>query len=197
MPPPLVLASTSPQRRALLAQLGFAFRVEAPAYDERALPLEAAELVARHAVEKARSVRPRPGDGPVLGVDTDVVLDGEVLGKPGDADEAAAMLARLEGRAHLVVSGLAVIADGREVVGRATTVVRFRAASRDEVEAYVACGEWQGRAGAYAIQERGALLVESVEGDYANVVGLPVALLVRSLQEVRYPVLAAPARADG
>jgi septum formation protein len=90
-----------------------------------------------------------------------------------------------------------VIADGREVVGRATTVVRFRAASRDEVEAYVACGEWQGRAGAYAIQERGALLVESVEGDYANVVGLPVALLVRSLQEVRYPVLAAPARADG
>ena len=197
MTPPLVLASTSPQRRALLAQLGLAFRVEAPAYGEPPLPLAPAALVERHAVEKARTIRPRPGDGPVLGVDTDVVLDDEILGKPAAAREAVEMLLRLQGRAHVVVSGLAVIADGREVVGHAATVVRFRPASRDEVEGYVASGEWQGRAGGYAIQERGALLVESVEGDYANVVGLPVALLVRSLQEVRYPLLTLAPRADG
>jgi septum formation protein len=197
MTPPLVLASTSPQRRALLAQLGLTFRVEPPAYDEPALPLAPAALVERHAVEKARTIRPRPGDGPVLGVDTDVVLDDEILGKPRDADDAAAMLERLQGRAHVVVSGLAVIAGEREVVGHAETVVRFRSASPAEVEGYVASGEWRGRAGAYAIQERGALLVESVEGDYANVVGLPVALLVRSLQAVRYPLLAPVPRAAG
>jgi septum formation protein len=188
-PPPLVLASTSPQRRALLAQLGLAFRVEPPCYAEPALALDAAALVERHAVGKARSVRVRDGDGPVLGVDTAVVVDDDVLGKPRDATEAAAMLSRLQGRAHVVVSGLAVIAAGRELVGHASTVVRFRAAGRDELAGYVRSGEWEGRAGGYAIQERGALLVEAVEGCYANVVGLPVALLVRALQEVRYPLL--------
>jgi septum formation protein len=150
-----------------------------------------AELVRTHALEKARSVATGPGDGPVIGVDTAVVLDDStVLGKPADAAVAREMLARLAGREHRVLSGLAVLAEGRELVGHAETVVRFRALSAAEIERYVAAGEWQGRAGAYAIQGLGAGLVTEVAGCYPNVVGLPVALLVQTLAEVGYPSLA-------
>jgi septum formation protein len=186
-----VLASRSPQRRALLTQLRLPFRVAEPDYDEPDLPVAPAELVRTHALAKARSVTPEAGDGPVLGVDTAVVLaDATVLGKPADAPAARAMLARLEGREHRVLSGLALIAGGRELVGHAETVVRFRPLTADEIDAYVATGEWQGRAGAYAIQGLGAGLVTDVAGCYPNVVGLPVALLVATLGEVGYPLLA-------
>lgn len=127
----------------------------------------------------------------MLGVDTTVVLaDGAVLGKPPDATAARAMLARLEGAEHRVLSGLALIADGRELVGHADTVVRFRPLTAEELECYVAAGEWQGRAGAYAIQGLGAGLVTHVAGCYPNVVGLPVALLVATLAKAGYPTLA-------
>ena len=127
----------------------------------------------------------------MLGVDTAVVLaDGTVLGKPADAAAARAMLARLEGREHRVMSGLALICDGRELVAHAETVVRFRPLTADEIDTYVAAGAWQGRAGAYAIQGLGAGLVTGIDGDYANVVGLPVALLVATLAEAGYPTFA-------
>jgi septum formation protein len=127
----------------------------------------------------------------VLGVDTAVVLaDDSVLGKPADAVEARAMLARLQGAEHRVMSGLALLADGRELVDHAVTIVRFRPLTADEIDTYVAAGEWQGRAGAYAIQGLGAGLVAGVDGDYANVVGLPVALLVATLAELGYASLA-------
>lgn len=127
----------------------------------------------------------------MLGVDTAVVLaDGTVLGKPLDATTAHAMLARLEGAEHRVLSGLALIADRRELVGHAETVVRFRSLTADEMEIYVAAGEWQGRAGAYAIQGLGAGLATGVAGCYPNVVGLPVALLVATLARAGYPALA-------
>ncbi len=127
----------------------------------------------------------------MLGVDTAVVLaDDAVLGKPADATAARAMLARLEGREHRVLSGLALIADGRELVAHAETVVRFRPLTAAEMDIYVAAGEWQGRAGAYAIQGLGAGLVTNIAGCYPNVVGLPVALLVATLAEVGYPSLA-------
>ena len=150
-----------------------------------------AELVRTHALAKARSVTAGPGDGPVVGVDTAVVLaDSTVLGKPAGAAAARAMLEQLAGREHRVLSGLAVIAAGREIVGHAETVVRFRALSDAEIDAYVEAGEWEGRAGAYAIQGLGAGLVTSVSGCYPNVVGLPVALLVETLAEVGYRSLA-------
>ena len=180
---PLVLASSSPQRRMLLTQLGLPYRVVEPAYDELPLPLGASELVETHARGKARSVERDDGDGAVVGVDTAVVIDGEVLGKPVDSDHAREMLWRLAGREHVVCSGLTLRNDDIEITEHATTVVRFRACSPDEVDAYVRLGEWQGRAGGYAIQGRGAGLVESITGDYANVVGLPVALLVRLLRD--------------
>jgi septum formation protein len=147
--------------------------------------------VRTHALEKARSVTAAPGDGPVVGVDTAVVLDDDsVLGKPPDAAAARGMLARLAGRPHRVLSGLAVLADGRELVDHAATIVRFRDLTADELDAYVASGEWEGRAGGYAIQGLGAGLVTGIEGDYANVVGLPVALLVATLADLGYPALA-------
>jgi septum formation protein len=180
---PLLLASSSPQRRAILAQLGLPFRVVEPDYDELPLPVSPSELVEAHARGKARSVERLPGDGAIVGVDTAVVIDGNVLGKPVDADDARSMLWRLAGREHVVSSGLTLRHDDLEITEHESTIVRFRPCTSDEVDAYVRLGEWEGRAGGYAIQGRGAALVESVSGDYANVVGLPVALLVRLLRD--------------
>jgi nucleoside triphosphate pyrophosphatase len=166
----IVLASTSPQRRAILEQLRIPFRIEPPTYDE------VGDDPVEHAVGKARSVD--GGVTPVLGVDTVVVLDGAILGKPADADEARSMLERLSGRTHEVVSGLCLRTAEWEESGLAVTAVTFRELLPEEIAAYGDAGEWQGRAGAYAIQGLGAALVERIEGDYLNVVGLPASLLL-------------------
>lgn len=178
---PIVLASTSPQRKAILEQLGIPFEVAEPRYAEHDPPgLTPIEAVRAHAEGKARSVV-ASGDRPVLGVDTAVVLDGVSYGKPIDAAAARAMLELLAGRAHQVVSGLCLLGPRFAVVDHAVTSVWFRSLSPREIDAYVQTGEWEGRAGGYAIQGRGAALVERIDGDYLNVVGLPGALLVRTL----------------
>jgi septum formation protein len=182
--PPLVLASTSPQRRAILEQLRIPFDVVAPVYEEHDPPRgDATKLVSEHARGKARSVAAGAGERPVLGVDTTVALDGRIYAKPADAGEAERMLEELSGRTHAVVSGLCLITPGWEVVEVVATLVTFRALTPRDLGLYVASGEWHGRAGGYAIQGLGAALVERVEGDYLNVVGLPAALLVRLLAE--------------
>jgi septum formation protein len=182
--PPLLLASTSPQRRAILEQLGVPFDVVAPDYVEDDRPgADPIELVREHARGKARSVAADAGERPVLGVDTTVVLDGRVFGKPHDLASAERMLEALAGRTHAVVSGLCLVTPGWELVEHETTRVAFRPLTPRDLAAYVAAGEWEGRAGGYAIQGRGAALVERIEGDYLNVVGLPGALLVRILAE--------------
>jgi septum formation protein len=173
--PPIVLASASPQRRAILEQLGIPFEVVAPEYEERGDdPLELA-------AGKARSVE--GGDRPVLGVDTEVVIEGKALGKPAGAAEAEAMLERLSGGTHEVVSGLCLRTRAWEELHGETTRVTFRELTARDLAHYVGSGEWEGRAGGYAIQGLGASLVERIEGDYLNVVGLPAALLVRLLAE--------------
>ena len=182
--PPLLLASTSPQRRAILEQLGLPFDVVAPRFEEEDAPdADPVELVRAQARGKAASVADEAGDRPVVGVDTIVHLGGRVYGKPAGADEAVAMLEALADAEHEVVSGLALITPGWELVEHDVTRVRFRSLTPRDVAAYVASGEWEGRAGGYAIQGRGAALVTRVEGDYLNVVGLPAALLVRVLAE--------------
>jgi septum formation protein len=173
----LVLASTSPQRREILEQLGIAFVVVPPDYEE------VGDDPVEHAVGKARSVD--GGGRLVLGVDTDVFVDGERLGKAATADAARSMLARLAGRTHEVVSGLCLLGPDGENLHRVVTLVTFRSAGDQEIARYVESGEWQGRAGAYAVQGLGATLIERIEGDYLNVVGLPAALLVRVLAERR------------
>lgn len=177
----LILASTSPQRRAILAALGADFEVVAPDYDEAPMPGTAAEVVVARALGKARSVAAVRSERPVVGVDTEVVLDDDaVLGQPADADAARAMLLRLAGREHRVLSGVAVIGAG-EATACVETRVRLRALTDAELEAYVATGEWRGRAGGYAIQAGGGGLVAGLDGDLDNVVGLPVDALRRLL----------------
>jgi septum formation protein len=173
----LILASGSPQRRAILEQLGVDFRVEVPEVEELSRG-EPRRVVRENALRKARAAA-TPGER-VLGSDTAVVLDGRILGKPRDEQEAETFLRRLSGRTHEVMSGVALREpDGRERSDVAVTRVRFRRLERPDLDWYLATGEWEGRAGAYAIQGRGAALVEEIEGDYSNVVGLPVAALLR------------------
>ncbi|HZN21883.1 MAG TPA: nucleoside triphosphate pyrophosphatase [Gaiellaceae bacterium] len=176
----LTLASTSPQRRAILDQLRIPFGVAAPDYVEDDPPdADPDELVRRHAEGKARSVH--TAGCLTLGVDTTVVLDGRVYAKAAGRDEARRMLRALSGRTHTVVSGICLLGPEVEVVEVASTDVTFRPLSPELIEAYVESGEWEGRAGAYAIQGLGGRLVARIDGDYLNVVGLPGALLLSLL----------------
>lgn len=189
MTAPLVLASTSPQRRAILDQLRVPFEVVAPAYEEHDPPdADPVALVRSHARGKAVSVRRQ--ERWTLGVDTTVHLDGRTYGKAADEYAARAMLGELSGRTHAVVSGLCLLGPGVERVEESTTLVTFRSLDPRELERYLASGEWEGRAGAYAVQGLGARLVERIDGDYLNVVGLPGALLM-GLLEAHVPELLA------
>jgi septum formation protein len=170
----LILASRSPQRRAILQQLGIRFEVVVPEVDETDEG-DPRGLVIENALRKARAVH---GDV-VLGVDTTVVVDGRSYGKPADREEATRMIRMLSGREHEVWSGIALKREGQETTAACCTRVRFRTVSEPLLRWYLDSGEWQGRAGGYAIQGRGAALVNSVDGDFWNVVGLPVPELVR------------------
>ena len=177
-PPDLYLASRSPRRQELLGQIGIRFRVVPAEVDETPLPGEdPAALVQRLARAKARAGRAglAPGDStPVLGADTEVVLDGEVLGKPRDAAHAAAMLARISGRSHQVVSGVALAKPGREAARLSTSTVWLRDTTAAERAAYCATGEPLDKAGAYGIQGVAAVFVSRLEGSYSGVMGLPL-----------------------
>jgi septum formation protein len=180
----LVLASRSPQRDGLLRQLGIPFRVVVSAHVEDLHNGDPVLTVERNARGKAEEVlaRLRLGAGElVIGVDTVVVIDGHVLGKAADEHGAAEYLRLLEGRRHEVYSGLHVCSQERAQTAHAVTGVTFRALSGTDVARYIACGEWRERAGAYAIQGVGSALVERVDGDYFNIVGLPVAALLTAL----------------
>jgi septum formation protein len=203
----VILASRSPQRRAILQQLGVAFDVIVSDAEELLDGSDPVSVAVANAVAKARAVwRAGPVAGeddsaggaaeivspapparsaaasspsmPVVGVDTVVVLDGVIYGKPADADEARATLSRLSGQVHEVVSGIAVVEGGETRTASATTRVRFRELDAATLEWYLATEEWRERAGGYAIQGRGAALVAGIEGDYLNVVGLPVPALL-------------------
>jgi septum formation protein len=187
-PPRLVLASASPRRADLLAGVGLRFAVRPSHIDESPRPGEApAAMVERLAREKALAVS-RPGEL-TLGADTTVVIDGESLGKPADEMAAAAMLRRLAGREHRVLTGVAVAEGPAVVSGVEVSRVVFAALDDEEIDWYVATGEPLDKAGAYAIQGRGGLLVTSIGGNYSNVVGLPLPLVYRLLRELGHQPL--------
>lgn len=174
----LVLASSSPQRRAILEALGVPFEVRAADVQETGEGPPAA-VARENALRKALAV-PRGAGECVLGVDTLVATELEIWGKPPDAEAATETLRRLSGRTHEVVSGFAIAGEDGVVAGEEITRVTFRALDAAEIAWYVASGEWQGRAGGYAIQGRGGALVRRIEGDYLNVVGLPFAALLEA-----------------
>jgi septum formation protein len=173
----LVLASRSPQRRAILEQIGVEFTVEVPDVEE----LESGpphEVALENAFRKASAVAARRPGALILGVDTLVSLGARLYGKPTDEAHARTMLSALAGRRHTVVSGICLITDGSARTAAASTAVEFRALDEALIDWYLASGEWRERAGAYAIQGRGAALVAGIEGDFLNVVGLPVTTLL-------------------
>ncbi len=185
----LILASASPRRAEVLRDAGIPFEAMPTDVDEARRPNESPEeLVARLAEAKARFVAARAGSGPaiVVGADTEVVVDGQVLGKPASAEDARGMLRQLSGQTHRVITGLAVIRlpDGAMRKEQETTLVTFAPLSEQEIEAYVASGEPFDKAGAYAIQGRGGRYITRVEGCYFNVVGLPLARVYRILREL-------------
>jgi septum formation protein len=173
---PIVLASASPRRRELLEKAGYVFEVVVSPVEElhdASIPPE--RLCEMNAELKAGDVAARRPDATVVGADTLVFIDGEPLGKPQDLDEARCMLRRLAGRVHQVCTGVCVIfPKGRREVFHETTLVRFRPLAEADIETYVQLAHTLDKAGAYGIQEHGERIVESIQGDYDNVVGLPV-----------------------
>ena len=187
----LILASSSPRRAELLRQVGLEFLVRKPPVEEdlgRGEPLTA--QLKTLALRKAQAVAQQEGGGLVIGADTVVVNGSEVMGKPRSEEEAAAMLSRLSGRAHLVLTAVAVVnADNGDcLVELEETKVHFRSLDQEEIAAYVHSGEPLDKAGAYGIQGRGAVLVERIEGCYFNVVGLPIPRLAMMLKRMGCPV---------
>ncbi|HYS19985.1 MAG TPA: nucleoside triphosphate pyrophosphatase [Gemmatimonadales bacterium] len=185
---PIVLASSSPRRQQLLEMLRIPFRVIAPEVDEHVLPTEKPDhYVRRLARAKAEAVAARAPGALILAADTTVVLDGEIIGKPESPADAVAMLTRLQGRTHEVMTGVAVLRDGD--IAQALDISRVTFCSMDQagLESYVATGEPLDKAGAYAIQGVGALLIARVEGDVYGVMGLPVGLVVDLLARFGRP----------
>ena len=183
---PLILASTSPRRRELLALLGVPFDVKSPSFEERLeADRPAIEQVQFFAQGKAQSVARQEPEAIVLGSDTVIELDHDVLGKPADLAEARAMLRRLAGRDHHVRTAVALVCSARaiDIVGLSTVVVQMKPFDERVHERYLATGESLGKAGAYSIQGEGGNLVDSIDGDFSTVVGLPLRLVAQLLMQ--------------
>jgi septum formation protein len=187
----LVLASASPRRQELLRNAGIAFEVQPANIAEDLQPGESAKACAeRLAREKALTVATQRPNDIVLGADTVVIVDGQLLGKPSDAADAARMLRLLSGRKHQVITGVCLVVSGEPLVSSETTVVTMNELTDQDIVNYVASGEPMDKAGAYAIQGIASRWIPRIEGDYGNVVGLPVALVFRMLHQIssQFPI---------
>ncbi len=187
----IILASASPRRRELLSAMGIGKFDIRPSAHESPLrtDMDEAGAVELIALGKARDISSKADKGDtVIAADTLVFLDGQALGKPRSEAEAKNMLSALSGREHRVITGLAVIADGREYTDAVTTLVRFLPLTEEQIDWYVSTGEPMDKAGAYGIQGLGGMLIEGITGDYFNVVGLPVARLARLLEAAGHKV---------
>lgn len=184
----IVLASSSPRRRELLSSLGIGFDVIHPSSDEALSGSETPrDFALRVSAEKALSVSALLGKGEiVIGADTIVVVDGEILGKPGDREEASSMLRKLSGKEHLVYTAFSIVGPENEILHSEIvgTRVRVKSLAASEIEGYIKTGEPMDKAGAYGIQGLGSFIVTGIEGSYSNVVGLPVEELLAALKKL-------------
>ncbi|MBN1409381.1 MAG: septum formation protein Maf [Spirochaetales bacterium] len=189
----IILASASPRRREILTQLKIPFEVIEPDIDERILPGEPTEeavtRLANNKVENIREKIPKSRARWILGVDTLVELEGKLLGKPADSEEAVSMIRNLAGKIHRVITGMALLSHENLPVDLrfCTSEVKFAPMSEKEVQFYVNSGEWEGVAGAYRIQERAAFFIEWINGSYSNIVGLPISVFYGMLKDNHYP----------
>jgi septum formation protein len=184
--PKLVLASGSPRRAEIMRSVGWDFEKDVPDIDESERAGESPEVyVERLAKEKAELIAARHPDEIVLGADTTVVADGVIIGKPVDNKDANRMISLLSGNWHEVLTGVAVVTKGMTSVGLQRTRVKFAAMTDSEVQFLVDNGDPLDKAGAYAVQAQAALFIEGIEGDYWNVVGLPISLVYRMIAEAR------------
>ena len=185
--PPIVLASGSPRRSEIMTSVGWEFRKVVPDIDESLLEGESPEdYVLRLARSKAEAVAVGIQNEIILGADTTVVIDHEIIGKPSDMDDARRMIASLSGRWHEVLTGVAIVSNGETQVGLQTTRVKFTELSSAEIDFLVENGDPLDKAGAYAVQAQAALFIEGIEGDYWNVVGLPISLVYRLAGKLAY-----------
>jgi len=188
----IVLASASPRRKELLTQLHLEFEVEPSEYleaiDRKFSPVAVVRFLSQ---EKASAVASKHPDSLIIAADTIGVIDGQVIGKPESSADALKMLRRLSGRTHTVITGFTVLdtSTGRTITHTVKTEVTFHRLTKADIGAYVATGEWLDKAGAYAIQGRGAVLIQEIRGDYYNVVGLPLSALARALKKFGVDVL--------
>lgn len=182
---PVVLASASPSRKMLLEKAGVEFEVIVSGVDEAVpaeyTPAQTVEALARRKGEAVAALHP---DRPIIAADSVVSVDGMILGKPKDDEDAKATLRRLSGRTHELITGVCLLAEGKSEVFHQVTQVTFYPLSQEEIEEYVAMGESRGRAGSYGIEGIGVVLVQSIQGDYSNIVGLPVAETLCRLQKL-------------
>ncbi len=187
----IVLASTSPRRITLLKQIGLEFNIIEPVGDESSSHPDPRRRVMENALAKAKSVLDQVNDHIILGADTLVLINGEVLGKPTDATEAIQMLSKLNGNVHKVFTGVAIIdrRKGKQIVDFEETLVHMRKLSNQEIRRYVASGEPMDKAGAYAIQGRGAIFIDRVVGCFHNVMGLPLSLIDIMFQAIGFNLL--------
>lgn len=187
----IVLASSSPRRKHLLEQIGLDFKVHTPSWDEVDTVSNPRLRVMENALRKAQSVMDEVDADIIIGADTVVYIDGTILGKPNDRQDAFRMLQKLSGKVHRVFTGLAVLSrgSGTPVVRSEMTLVHFKHLTDDEINAYIESGEPMDKAGGYGVQGLGAVFVDRIIGNYDNVVGLPVSLLYDILRELNYSLL--------
>jgi septum formation protein len=188
----IVLASASPRRRELLEKLGLSFKVEPSNFAENlSTGMEPNALAREISLGKADSVAGKYSDAIIIGADTFIILGNRIMGKPDTADEAREMLQDISGRSHSVITGFTIIdtASGKIVSQSVETKVYIKQLTPEEIDAYIKTGEPLDKAGAYAIQGLGALLVERIEGDYCNVIGLPLFALMKALKEFGIDIL--------
>lgn len=182
----IILASGSPRRKKILEQIGLKFSVEKSNYEEKRIADSTpSQIVEFLSLEKANLLAVKYGDAIIIGADTLVVLNGEILGKPKSGEEAREMLRKLRNKTHTVVTGFTVLdtKSGRAVTKHVETKVKFKDLSEMEISAYVETGEPMDKAGGYGIQDKGGLFIEEIDGDYFNVVGLPLFAVSETLRE--------------
>jgi len=188
----IILASSSSRRKQILEQVGLNFIVEVSDYEEKSIPgVSPSEFVETLSLEKANVVAKNHNDAIIIGADTIVVLDNQILGKPKTKQDAREMLKKLSGNTHSVFTGFTIIdtVNKRTITNHVETKIRFKNLSEEEILAYIETGEPMDKAGAYGVQDRGALFVEHIEGDYSSVMGLPIVKIFEILKELGIDIL--------